>query len=1243
MPVQHPPVSRLTRADLQLRAKQALSNAVSGRPVHTDDAGATLLELAAGMAEQVITRINRMPDQHFRAYCNWLGAAMTPPQPAWVPLTFSAVTGAPAVTVPAGTQVVVEPEPPPPGQPAPEPLIFTTLRDLPLSPAKLALIAVRDGKRNWYANLTPADPGDPIASQPFEPHRLPQLDHILYLAVGPALTARPEGAPAAPATSRRQVRLRIPSPAPAALYALNLAWEIWNAKARRWDALEHTLAPAPDSSTPPLYEVHFPHVPLLTPSTIGGRTCAWLRARMLPRAPATDVLPEAFQPPQISAPEQITVQSDCIGLVPDYASANEQQIDVSTDALPFGEQPALGACFYLTHSEFGAASAAQTDLRPGALVSLRITLRNPRAPSASAALPPVQPSPDLRIAWEYWDGAQWLGLLADTPWNGRPMPGELLCDPFPVVIPGDVVTLSGQQLPGHRIRIQERHWNDADSITLTSTGDRWQALVEQVSPGMHAYRVTAQRGDAVRAQRWILAYNPMDQPEPTPLTLTLDVDPLAPNSALPQRRLAITTSPNSPVLISNAATAAIMHATTDEHGAYTTTIDLQPGRNDVLALVFDQNRRAVGGTVVNDMLVAAPPEHVDHTWGLTRDGAVRFTLPANAQPTIVGGRKGVWVRARIADGNYGHAAVYAPLTDPHGKQLADPRTHQPLYGLTPATFRPPVIQAIRINHHAPAAPCAHVLSENAFQIVEHTATSGAFTPFRRSAEAEPTLYLGLSGLPQGRIVQPLTVFAEVDATPDKAESYVWEYAAVQGADCVWKPLPVDDGTYGFTESGAIVFSLPPDAAPHRDFQHEQELYWIRVCRQALHRPPMQRLLLNTVWGVQCRQVRDERLHPIDESGTPIYPLSCRPLIAPSEASADQAPSIQLGRGCLEVGELLTDAEREQMARQGLRCTKRTDGLPNEYWVAWQEVIDFSASTSADRHYMLDRFHGVIHFGDGTNGMEPPPGRNNIRVDSYHWGGGCAGNVAARRKLRLLTLLPYVAEVTNYCAAAGGCDGNSPVETLGAIDRAQTSMTHWLRHRDRAVTLEDFVDLAYRASPEVGRAYAMSAPNGDRRRERPGSVRVLIVPRSDTAAPPAAGASPIDALRPSRRLISRVQHYLRARCAPGIDLNVIGPDDRTWTPVAVDATLCCLPAGQTKDQVKAAIANRLAAFLHPLTGGFDGNGWPFGVCPDAVVIVRFLKSLDGVADVTDIKVTPNAVLRRRLIYSGVHTLTIAWKK
>jgi hypothetical protein len=180
----------------------------------------------------------------------------------------------------------------------------------------------------------------------------------------------------------------------------------------------------------------------------------------------------------------------------------------------------------------------------------------------------------------------------------------------------------------------------------------------------------------------------------------------------------------------------------------------------------------------------------------------------------------------------------------------------------------------------------------------------------------------------------------------------------------------------------------------------------------------------------------------------------------------------------------------------------------------------------------------------------------------------------------------------------------------------------LRHRGRAVTVADLEDLAVEASPEV--AVARAVPAADEREA--GRVRVVVVPRG-------AAARPV----PSTELLDRVHAYLAERLPATVELEVLGPE---WVEIGV--TVEVVPVAlEAAGEVLAALPGRLADFLHPLTGGPGGAGWPFGRRPHRSDLYAVVEATPGVDHVRLLEVREARVPRTPffLVHAGAHTVRV----
>jgi predicted phage baseplate assembly protein len=280
----------------------------------------------------------------------------------------------------------------------------------------------------------------------------------------------------------------------------------------------------------------------------------------------------------------------------------------------------------------------------------------------------------------------------------------------------------------------------------------------------------------------------------------------------------------------------------------------------------------------------------------------------------------------------------------------------------------------------------------------------------------------------------------------------------------------------------------------------------------------------------------------------------------------------------------------------------TDGAP--IWETWTQVEDFAASGPGDKHFVIDGTTGEIRFGpairqqDGTLRLYgATPGKDRfIRMLEYRTGGGARGNVAAHALQVLKSGIAVVSTVENRRDARGGINGED-------IENAKVRGPIRLRTRGRAVTTEDFEHLAREAAPNVGRVRAVAAGDG----ALAGAVRVLVVP----SLPSAEGRIKFEQLVPEATLLEAITQRLEDCRVIGTRISVEPPGYRG---VTVEATVRP-SAGANANRLKADAERALYEYFHPITGGPDGNGWPFGRPVTIGEIYSVLQRVPG-AEVVD---------------------------
>ncbi|HEX8309333.1 MAG TPA: putative baseplate assembly protein [Allosphingosinicella sp.] len=272
---------------------------------------------------------------------------------------------------------------------------------------------------------------------------------------------------------------------------------------------------------------------------------------------------------------------------------------------------------------------------------------------------------------------------------------------------------------------------------------------------------------------------------------------------------------------------------------------------------------------------------------------------------------------------------------------------------------------------------------------------------------------------------------------------------------------------------------------------------------------------------------------------------------------------------------------------------------------WKRVDDFYAQASDAEIYTLDPVTGTIAFA--PRGRVPIAGAT-VTASRYRTGGGTIGNVGAGTITRIKGSIRNVDSVVNPRAATGGMDSESLEETL-------LRAPHDLRARDRAVTAEDFADLASSVpGVAVQRAFALA-----NRRTHPtlkgqfqaqaGAVSLVVLPISDDPTP-----------QPSDAQLRAICEYLDERRLITTELYLTGP--RYVALAKLQATVAIAQSADLGATGSAA-SEALIRFLHPLYGGRDGRGWPFGAPIDLADLYDRLLSVPDVRRVTALTATMEA--------------------
>jgi hypothetical protein len=599
---------------------------------------------------------------------------------------------------------------------------------------------------------------------------------------------------------------------------------------------------------------------------------------------------------------------------------------------------------------------------------------------------------------------------------------------------------------------------------------------------------------------------------------------------------------------------------------------------------------------------------VDNTCKLTStvlasSGKIYFTCPDDIAQTAVAGQQNYWIRVRLVSGDYGNE--YKPATS------------------TFSPYSPPCISALDIKYNVDPVPCQNCWAfNNGVYRSYQDNPDGKLYPFVPLADEHQAVYLGFDTAPSNG---PISIFLSLDEQWGAGPHILWQYWSSDG---LWENLDVVDNTNGFTLSGTIEF-IGPDQGSFVSLElFGSTLYWLRAVDDhdslgdTHGRPQVLGLYSNTSWALQSQTVQDEVLGSSSGTAGQSFNLTKTPVIS-AQIWVNEAGS-------------LTDLDMSALAAGGTPVQEIRDaqGKITAFWVCWQEVDDLTLEAGAgDRCYEIDRATGLVFFGDGVHGAIPPVGGSNIKAD-YRTGGGTIGNVPALAVNTLKSSLAFIDHLSNPLSAGGGCD----TELLPqALERGPQV----IRHRNYAVTAEDFEDLALQASRSIARVkclpnYSLQKGTG---RDQNGYVTVILLPMSSDAQPVL-----------SMELQQQVQQYLSDRAGNVVTapqrLQVAGPNY-----VGVDVTVTLFMAAiDLAPTIEQEALQQLTAFLHPLTGGPDGQGWDFGQLPCLSDFYALLGGIDGVDHLEDLTVNQydsitgktvvsSSMLPYGVIFSGKHAIDV----
>jgi hypothetical protein len=530
---------------------------------------------------------------------------------------------------------------------------------------------------------------------------------------------------------------------------------------------------------------------------------------------------------------------------------------------------------------------------------------------------------------------------------------------------------------------------------------------------------------------------------------------------------------------------------------------------------------------------------------LSGDVELTFVCPGGWEPVSIGANTGRCIRFRIesADNCY----------------------------LQPCVHHMPVIKDFSISYRYREGKKRPSYAEKLSGVVSsdltHSVLAGVpFTAFEPLPCVGNDLYIGFDGKPEGR---PLSLYFALRGSARRTGVPLrFEYSARRG----FVPIRVEDGTDGFAKSGVITFN------PGEDFTFSEQLglsrCWIRVVdaegafdEPDRHHPVITDIVPNAV-AIHNVRTMEEDVFYVDAA-------------APNMSFKLSADNILSADVYVNERNLPKPVREKMIAEEPERVRVEYDerGEIGKFHVRWDEVENFDGSSPGDRHYVIDRLHNMIRFGDGIRVRIPAASADPAFTVRVRRCDGAAGNLPAGALTDMMDRVLYIGDVYNPLATSGGND-------MESVPVAVARVSGILNSGDRLVSAEDYEREALNFSDMIGcaRCVIEEAPSGGG--ERSVSIALLMRDYAD-------GSYSFENVRDG--LIDRI----RGKCEATLAADSIRVTEPIFVRVDVEVWVHA-PNMKARYDISSLIRRRVIERLDPLpredARGVPHGGWRIGETP-----------------------------------------------
>jgi hypothetical protein len=418
-----------------------------------------------------------------------------------------------------------------------------------------------------------------------------------------------------------------------------LEWEYW--EGTRWKDLEPAMVEVDRGEVAFLGPLRF------EPVSVNHIEGLWMRGR----------LAEVPESPEDTEIDTIRVRVEVVGegLLPTQAYANLDNnaflmLDLGKNLYPFGKEPKIDCILYLACDEL-----LQT---ADAYISIEMLLAD------SSVIPKPNPSDQLVLAYEYWDGKRWRHLGRSAPRGALPGSGDELGfhDDTKAISQSGVVSfrrpkdmdaleINGQLKRWIRVRIEKGDYGEQGTYTLEN--EKWVFKDDRQLRPPALRSMTLRYREDYRDVRHALSFNDFQYTDVTEVART-EYTIFQPFQAKPEESPALYLGfsgkpPNDPLGIYFALEEELGLGSlpTDEAEVATQELDKY---ETMRRLAWESGQRVVWEYW--DGREWQPLSVDDETQGFTSSGFAFFIAPDDWVMSSKFTEERFWLRARLEQGGY---------------------------------------------------------------------------------------------------------------------------------------------------------------------------------------------------------------------------------------------------------------------------------------------------------------------------------------------------------------------------------------------------------------------------------------------------------------------------------------------------------------------------------------------------------------------------------------------------------------